>query len=475
MSHAAAPTRPEPPRQLALLALQSVDRGAFADAAVHQSLHRHPLAAKDRGLFTELVYGCVRRRRTLQVLIQHYVKKSLPQRLQMILQMGLYQLRYLNQVPPAAAVHTTVELAKQNGFAGLAGVVNGVLRRYLREAEQGDPLPLPADPIARIGVLHSFPDWIVQMWVEQFGATQTDALCNWLNQPPRLDLRVNTHVTTVAQVMAEMAAAGVSVVPLEGVPQALRLAEHVGAIADLPGFAAGQWMIQDASAQLVGRLVDPQPGETVVDACAAPGGKTTHLAELMGDRGIVWACDRNPKRLQKVEENAHRLGLQSIRTQVADSRQPDLFTTPVDRVLLDVPCSGLGTLHRHADARWRQTPDNVAALSEMQTELLQQSANWLKPGGRLVYSTCTLHPAENEQVIQQFLETNPEWAIEAIAAYPWAAQFTDGAGWLRILPHQHQMDGFFMARLWRQREHGAENGLSHLAPRHHRPLPKFPG
>jgi len=449
LSPAASPIVPEQPRQLALLALQSVYRGAYADVAVHQALQRGSLLEKDRGLFTELVYGCVRRRRTLEALIQQFVKKSPPPPLHCLLQLGLYQLRYLSHIPPSAAVNTTVELAKQNGFAGLAGLVNGVLRRYLRESEQRDPLRLPDDPIQRIGILHSFPDWIVQVWTEQFGASEAEALCQWMNQPPSIDLRINPLITSLADVQAEMEAAGVTVQLLAAAPQALRLASHVGAVDRLPGFAEGKWMVQDASAQLVAQLVDPHPDNLVIDGCAAPGGKTAHLAELMGDRGIVWACDRNPKRLQKVEENAKRLHLNSIRTLAADSRQIEQFVGEGDRVLLDVPCSGLGTLHRHADARWRQTPANIEELSVLQSELLTQGAAWVKPGGSLVYSTCTLHPRENEEVVEAFLKNQPDWEIEQPDA-PWASPFLNPAGWLRVLPHHQQMDGFFMVRLRRR-------------------------
>lgn len=449
MSQAASPLAPEQPRQLALLALQSVYRGAYADVAVHQTLRRGTLSDKDRGLFTELVYGCVRRRRTLEALIQQFVKKPPPPSLQLLLQLGLYQLRYLNHIPPSAAVHTTVELAKQNGLGGLAGLVNGVLRRYLRASETTDPLQLPSDPIQRIGTLHSFPDWIVQVWVEQFGEAEADALCQWMNRPPSIDLRVNPLTASITEMQAEMVAAGVAVEKLDAASQALRLTSHVGAIDQLPGFAEGKWMVQDASAQLVGQLMAPQPGDLVIDGCAAPGGKATHLAELMGDRGTVWACDRNAKRLRKVEENAQRLQLQSIRTLATDSRQLAQFVGQADRVLLDVPCSGLGTLHRHADARWRQTPASIEDLSVLQSELLAQGATWVKPGGRLVYATCTLHPRENEGIIQPFLKNQPDWCLEKPNA-AWAVPFLNPAGWLQVLPHHHQMDGFFMACLRHQ-------------------------
>jgi 16S rRNA (cytosine967-C5)-methyltransferase len=438
---------------LALMALRSIHKGAFADIAVDQALHHSNFTTLDRRFLTELVYGTTRRQRTLDALIDQFAKKKASQQppdLRLILHLGLYQLRYLSQIPPSAAVNTTVDLAKQNGFAGLTGFVNGVLRQYLRSSETGDPLRLPTDPVERLGTLHSLPDWIVQVWVDQFGAEETDRLCAWMNQPPQIDLRVNTLRASVDQVQAAMTSAGVEVSRIPHLPQALRLPPSAGAIQNLPGYQEGWWIVQDSSAQLVAYLVDPQPGETIVDACAAPGGKTMHLAELMGDRGTVWACDRTPSRLKKLQQNVDRLGLQSIQVQVGDSRNLPHFTGKCERVLIDSPCSGLGTLNRHADARWRQTPDSVQDLSQLQQELLAAAASWTAPQGVIVYSTCTLHPLENESVIQKFLNLHQNWRIDRPEAASPTAPFVTEAGWIKVLPHQHRMDGFFMVRLKRQ-------------------------
>lgn len=446
-------------RQLAFLALRQIQKGAFADVALDRLLQSGDLTSIDRRLVTELVYGTVRRQRTLDALIDQLATKPAQQQppdLRLILQLGLYQLRYLNQIPASAAVNTTVDLAKQNGFKGLAGVVNGILRQYIRLAETNspdapnpDPLQLPDNPVTRLGILHSFPDWIVQVWLAEFGDVETERLCQWMNQPPHLDLRINPLKTSIAQVEAAMAAAGIAVSRIPFLPQGLRLDQKVGAIQALPGFAEGAWTVQDGSAQLVGHLVDPQPGEVVIDACAAPGGKTTHLAELMQDQGTVWGCDVYAARLKKLRENADRLHLHSIQLCPGDSRALTQFVNQADRVLLDVPCSGLGTLHRHADARWRQTPDKVTELANLQTELLNQTESWVKPNGVLVYSTCTLHPAENEAVIEAFLAEHPHWNLEPPAAGHPVAPFTTDRGWIKVLPHRENIDGFFMARLRR--------------------------
>ena len=440
------------PRQLAFLALRDVHRrGAFTDIALDRVLRTAKLNSADRGLVTELVYGSVRRSRSLDALIDQLGKKKAhqqPPELRTILHIGLYQLRYQERIPPSAAVNTTVELAKENGFKGLAGVVNGLLRQYERlAASSSDSLQLPVEPVERLGVLHSFPDWIIKMWIEQLGVEETEQLCEWLNQSPSIDLRINPLRVSIEDVEAAMQSAGVNVHRLPQLPQALRVAGGTGTIQKLPGFSEGWWTIQDSSAQLVSHLLDPQAGDVVIDACAAPGGKTTHIAELMGDEGKIWACDKAASRLKKLKENAQRLQLKSIQICTGDSRNFSQFTNSADRVLLDAPCSGLGTLHRRPDIRWRVTAATVDELSVLQGELLEQAATWVKPGGVLVYATCTLHQQENEGVILPFLERHSHWQIEPPPADSPVSAFSTPQGWLKVWPHRHQMDGFFMVRL----------------------------
>ncbi len=445
------------PRQLAFLALRAVDQGAFTDVALDRVLRQETLSNPDRRLLTELVYGTVRRQRSLDALIDQLAKKKAaqqPPNLRLVLHLGLYQLRYLNHIPASAAVNTSVELARNNGLKGLTGVVNGLLRQYVRlaaassEAEH-DPLQLPDDPVERLGIQYSFPDWIVRVWLEELGYEETAQLCQWLNQTPSIDLRINPLQTSIEQVEAAMQSVGLAVERIPYLPQALRLKGNPGSIRQLPGFEAGEWTVQDSSAQLVGHLLAPQAGETVIDACAAPGGKTTHIAELMGDRGTILAYDRAASRLKRLQENSARLGLTSIQVCTADSRELTQFTQRADRVLIDAPCSGLGTLHRHADARWRQTPDTVQELATLQTELLRRAATWVKPNGVLVYATCTLHPLENEQVIRQFLSHHSEWQISLPSPDLMLTSLTAPEGWIKVWPHHQAMDGFFMVRLQR--------------------------
>jgi 16S rRNA (cytosine967-C5)-methyltransferase len=446
----ARPPQDRSARECAFFALRAVHSGAFADIALDQVLRQTPLNAPDRRLVTELVYGSIRRQRTLDALITQFATKPIdqqPQDLRWMLHLGLYQMRYLDHVPASAAVDTTVEMVKQNGFPGLTGFANGLLRQYIRLAENGDPLALPTDPIARLGTLHSYPDWIIEVWLTQFGLEATEALCTWFNRSPHIDLRINPLKASLAQVESAMQAAHIAVQQVPPFPQALRLPPGIGSIQNLPGFHEGWWSVQDCSAQIVSHLLDPQPGETVIDACAAPGGKTTHIAELMQDQGVIWGCDRQVTRLKKVQENATRLQIHAIQIHAEDSRNLPQFIGQGDRVLIDAPCSGLGTLHRHADARWRQSPASVQALAQLQTELLNQAATWVKPQGTLVYATCTLHPDENEAVIDRFLQASPQWRIIPPEPGHLAHPFATERGWLKVLPHQQNMDGFFIVRL----------------------------
>jgi 16S rRNA (cytosine967-C5)-methyltransferase len=453
-------------RQFAFLILRDIyRRDAFADVVLDRVLSQSHLSELDRRLVTELVYGTVRRARSLDFIIDQLAKKKASQQppdLRVILHIGLYQLEYLNQIPPSAAVNTTVQLAKDNGLSGLSSFVNGLLRQYLRlkddpdqETQKTTPLNQLKDrfntslsTIERLGILYSFPDWMIKLWLEEIGESETEKLCDWFNQSPTIDLRINPLNTTISEVETAFQSQGISVSRIPYLPQALRLNGSIGAIQKLPGYQEGWWTIQDSSAQLVTHLLDPQPGEFIIDACAAPGGKTTHIAELMQDTGTILACDKTASRLKKLKENCQRLQLKSIEILTVDSRTVEQFTDKCDRVLLDAPCSGLGTLHRRVDARSRQTPENIQQLAILQGELLTQTATFVKPGGVLVYATCTIHPLENDQVIQQFLEKNPQWEIEKPSLE--LPVLPSPEGWIKVWPHQADMDGFFIVKLTRK-------------------------
>ncbi len=439
------------PRQLAFQALQNIyQRQAYTDIALARVFSSASTSPFHGNLVSELVYGIVRRKRTLDSLINQLATKKAsaqPLNLRIILQLGLYQLRYLDKIPESAAVNTSVDLAKNNGLSKLSGVVNGILRSYIRLSAENDPLILPSDFIPHLGVKYSFPDWLVSLFVEQFNVKQTKKLLNWYNQTPSTDLRINSLQTTRENLQQTLLNHGIETTCLPHLPYGLRLTSSAGNITKLDCFKEGLFTIQDASAQLVTHFLNPQPTDTIIDACAAPGGKTTHIAELMQDTGLIIGCDRYFSRLKKVTENAERLKLKSIQVVEGDSSELKLWENKADKVLVDVPCSGLGTLHKNPDIRWRKKPEDMKPLTELQLKILENSAKWVKNGGILVYSTCTLNKQENENIIAKFIENNPLWRLEIKNDDSDLNFSITSKGMIKIFPPVDEMDGFFMTKL----------------------------
>ncbi len=443
---------PADPRHLAWEALRELSAGQTTDAvlAKYFKYFTDELTAPNRRLFMELVCGVTRQRGFLNAIIDQLVPRSPPLPVRWCLQLGLYQLHFCQQIPDFAAVDTTVQLAgKLVGRPG-AGLVNAVLRNYCRLVgghPRQFPLQLPREPAAALAVRYSYPVALIQNWLAQVGYAETERLCRWFNQPPTMYLRVNRLRTQVTHVLQEFARVQLPAVAVSHLPQGIKVLGG-GRVTDWPGFCEGHWVVQDASAQWVSHILDPQPGEVVMDACAAPGGKTTHIAELMGDRGTVWASDICAERLRQLRENCQRLGLAAIRIRSGDACSFTDWQGQADRVLLDVPCSGWGTLHRHPEARWRS--QDIHPLLQKQQQLLQMAARWVKPGGVLVYATCTLNPRENFQQIATFLAKHPNWSVMPPQIHPDLADAVDPqTQTITFWPQRQDMDGFFVAKLSR--------------------------
>jgi 16S rRNA (cytosine967-C5)-methyltransferase len=437
-------------RQIALNALLKLDfaEGVYISEVLDRQLKQSPLSNQERGLATELVYGVTRQKLLLDHLIEQATKRPVAQQspvLLNILRLGLYQLRFLSHIPVQAVVHSAVDLAKENKLQRLSTVVNGVLRNYLRQQEQADSvdiLDLPEDPKAKFSILYSFPVWLVDLWWQQLGPDGCSKLLSWFNRTPHLDVRVNALKAERSQVRQALASVGIRSQPLEGLPQGLRLLDSPGAIEALPGYREGYWSIQDGAAQWAVIALAPQPGELILDLCAAPGGKTTYIAELMGNQGSVYAFDKHHARLRRLAENVERLGVTNVSVKPAVDILSYAETLQADRILVDAPCSGLGTLHRHPDARWRRQPQQLPQTAELQGQILEKATTWIKPGGLVVYSTCTLNFQENEQVVADFLKIHPDWQLEPVEAGPF-----QGQGQCTIWPHEWDLDGFYIARL----------------------------
>jgi 16S rRNA (cytosine967-C5)-methyltransferase len=414
------------PRLVAWRVLQAVAAGAWADAALERELAREPLRGADRGLATELAYGAIRQRRLLDAWLDAHGRVPAlrqPPRLRWLLHLGLYQLLFSTRVPAAAAVSTTVELARRGGLDRLAPVANGLLRAVLRARERagaGDPcdgLALPADPLAAFGVRHSLPDWLCSLLGEWLPPQRAEAFAQACNAAPSLDLRINRLASSREAVLESLAAAGVAASPLPDLPDGLTLLDRSGDVRNLPGYEEGWWSVQDRSAQRIAPLLQPRPGDRLLDACAAPGGKSTQLAESLGGEGEVWALDRAASRLRRLRSNAERLGLASIQVLEADAtslaQQHPEWRGFFQGILVDAPCSGLGTLARHADARWRIEPGAISTMLSLQDRLLDGVAELLAPGGRLVYATCSVHPLENGERVSEYLARRPLWRLES--------------------------------------------------------------
>ncbi|MDB6112743.1 MAG: hypothetical protein JWR69_4493 [Pedosphaera sp.] len=427
------------PRQIAARILKErLLEGKYTENLLESELARHPLSAVDRGLCQELVYGVARWQAALDWLIDRKTGgRTQKPLLRILLQLGLYQMFWLDRIPNHAVVNETVELAKQSGLGPQAGFVNAVLRAYTRERAETDQLvaELRINEPA-LGLSH--PEWLYQRWLARWGAESTVRLMAWNNAPPPTYARVNSLKTDPAKLAAQWEGEGVKASPChwDWAPEGLvfQLVSHPP-LAGLRSFQEGLFYIQDPSTLLAVHELDPKPGETVLDLCAAPGGKTTLIAQRMQNQGRIIAQDIQPERLDLVRENCQRLGVNCVELEaIPANSQLDAQIAQSDRVLVDAPCSNTGVMRRRVDLRWRIRPEEIERLRTTQLELLRHAAAHLKPGGTLVYSTCSLEPEENEAVVNDFLS--------AQAGFTLASQ-------RQLLPFADGVDGAFVARLTR--------------------------
>ena len=439
---------PSDPREAALRILHAVDtRGAFSDRLL-DSAHARGGDPRDAALLHELVKGALRWRGRLDWALDgrvHIGLAAVQPWIRNILRLGAYQVLMLDRVPAHAAVDESVKLAHKYGHPGAAGLVNSVLRRLTEERET---LEYPAgDDVESLAVWGSHPVWLVERWLARFGITETRALLMANNRAVPTGLRVNALRGTREQLAERLLAEGVESRPAELSPDLLWVEGH-HAPGSMKAFREGWCTAQDESEALVGRVVAPVQNERLLDVCAAPGGKSTHLAELIGDEGEVWAMERDAHRVASLEAAVKRLGMHSIHVVHGDGRTY-VFPMPFDRVLVDAPCSGLGVLGRRADARWRKGPEVLAEMPPIQLELLDAASRRVVPGGLLVYSVCSFEPEETDHVIERFLAMHPEFVRESVTGCaPESLVTPEGA--MRVLPQRDGCDGSYAARLRRK-------------------------
>jgi 16S rRNA (cytosine967-C5)-methyltransferase len=432
--------------------------GTPADEVLDRLFQERALEPRDRALAWELAYGVLRHRDLLDWHLGRLSNRrleALPAAVRAALRLGAYQLLHLTRIPTSAAVNESVNLVKRDPSRHgreWSGYVNAVLRRLLRVPRPA--LPSRADdPIAALSLQYSCPRWLTERWIARFGASGAEQLCRQTLAVPPLTIRANTLKTTREHLAGALHAAGHRAEPTRVSPTGL-VVDRIGSLTTLPVFKGGELYIEDEAAQLIPLLLDPQPGERVLDACAAPGGKATHVAALMQNQGEVIALDHSPRRLDVLEQNCRRLRVTNTIGLIADVRK-DLSQASVvgtfDRILLDAPCSSLGVLRRHPEGKWYKRQEQLAQHHDTQLKMLKVVAKRLRPGGVLVYSTCSTEPDENEQVVLEFCRSQPGFQLEPAGSWlPAEAQrYVRHDGCLSTALNADGMDGFFAARLRR--------------------------
>ncbi|MBB3067161.1 16S rRNA (cytosine967-C5)-methyltransferase [Paenibacillus baekrokdamisoli] len=448
-------------REVALNTLVKVaEAGAYSNLQLNRALQDAELSRQDAGLATELVYGTIQFQRTLddtlRKLIANDFNKLTPWVLQ-LLRMSAYQMLYLDRIPAHAAVNEAVQIAKKRGHSGISGMVNAVLRNTERRLAE---LKLPndnPDPINRIGITHSYPNWLVKRWIKVYGEEQTEAICAAGNEVPHASLRVNPLNISRDKALELLATTGYEAQPSPVTPYGI-IVKGGGNLTQTDGYINGLWSMQDESSMLVAEVCAPSPGMRVLDCCAAPGGKTSHLAELMDNQGMVIANDVHPHKKNLIEEQAQRLGLTSVEAVTGDALElaSRFEADSFDLVLLDAPCSGFGVIRRKPEIKWTKSVEDVKAIAELQSRLIKEAAKLVKPGGTLVYSTCTIEREENEAQVASFLSENEAfeldkaWPDQLLATLRSAAVIDESfEGTAQLLPQHFGSDGFFIARLKR--------------------------
>jgi len=442
-------------RETALKILYEInEKGAYSNIALNKYLSSHELSERDRAFITELVYGVVKWKLTLDRTVaacSDIKMERLSPWIKNILRIGTYQLLFLTKVPPSAAVNESVKLARRYGHNASAGYVNAVLRNIAGGGGKDIVPDRAVDPVGYLSVRYSYPKWIADKFMELFGEEFAESLLEAGNRVPDLTVRANTLKTSAEGLVNALKNEGVEASPGRYVSDAVIIKSQVS-VTRLKAFRNGLFQVQDESSMLPAAVLAPQPGEKVLDACSAPGGKATHMAQMMQNKGLITAMDIHEHKLKLIEDAAGRLGTDIIRTELHDAAIPvPQHEGAYDRVLLDAPCSGLGIIRRKPDIKWARENRDIGSITGLQRRLIDSVSKAVKPGGVMVYSTCTLLPEENECIVRDFLNNNDEFYEDDITAYlpPGLAKHARG-GMIQVYPNRDGIDGFFVARLARK-------------------------
>ncbi|HEX2865747.1 MAG TPA: 16S rRNA (cytosine(967)-C(5))-methyltransferase RsmB [Ignavibacteriales bacterium] len=435
-------------RGIAVKVLNRIDRtDAYLEKLLEYEMKNQDLSGQDKALLYEIVHGVIRWSGRIDWILNGFFKgqfsKSVPN-VKNTLRVALYQILFLNKIPAYAAVNEAVELIKKLQGKKYAGLVNGVLRTIIRSKDAMRYPDPKEDEALYLSVFYSHPLWMVRRWISRYGAGATEALLTANNERPGLSLRVNTTKTSIEEFKTLLEKVPLKFSEGKFLPEFIKL-NSVTNIVDWEFFHKGYFSIQDESTGFSCRLLGVRPGMRVLDLCAAPGGKTTYISNLMNNEGEIVAIDKYESRLKALRKNLERLGITNVKTVEADAL--DYEDEPFDRVLLDTPCSGLGTLSKKPDIKWKRDIADIRNLNALQSELLEKAASMVKPGGSLVYSTCTIEPEENFDILKGFLASHPEFKIHRPEEGEVPGELLDENGCLQSLPHLNHIDGAFACRL----------------------------
>lgn len=435
-------------RETALDALVQIEKsGSYSNLLLNQLIKKNNLPQKDIGLLTELVYGTLQWKLTLDFYLKPYIKqpKKVDQWVRQLLLLSIYQMAFLDRIPDHAVINEAVNIAKKRGHKGISGMVNGVLRSFQRN---GAPdLESINDPIEKLSVQTSHPVWLVTKWAEQFGIETAENICRVNQKRPPLTARINPLKSSREEVMDNLIKQGYQVEPGDLSEDAIKFTE--GNIAKIDEFSEGYLSIQDESSMLVARALDIKNDMQVLDSCAAPGGKTTHIGELLNNTGKVYSIDLHKHKVKLIEEQVLRLSLQNVETLAADSRhlQEQFEKERFDRILVDAPCSGFGVIRRKPEIKYTKSQEDSERLAQIQLAILHSVAPLLKPGGKLVYSTCTIDQVENQEVANQFLEGFSDFEVDSSLSERMPEKLKPYVkdGQVQIFPHYFGTDGFYIS------------------------------
>lgn len=459
-------TKVDPIREIILTILVKIDsKQGYINILLSKSLDKKKITTRDAAFITEITYGVVRNRNKLDWVLSQFSTKALSETavlIRNILRIGVYQLLFLDKVPDYAVGNESVQLAKKYGNPGIAKFVNGVLRNIIRNRENIRWPDKEKETALYISTIYSHPLQIVERWLKRFGFADTVKICQANNKIPTLVIRTNTLKLSRSDLKRILEKENISVRETLFTEEALQV-KGLPNVTKFPAYREGLFQIQDEASILVSHLLDPSPGEFVIDICSAPGGKTTHLAQLMANKGSILAMDSNKSRLLMVKDNCRRLGIEIVKTQQNNGTILDKnYLKVADKVLVDVPCTGLGVLRRKPDLRW-QTYDakRFKQLSELQEKILDTASNYLKIGGRLVYSTCSTEPKENEEIVRKFLNNNPNFKLEDSSEFIKERKLAahesgqhNQKKYIQIFPglsnSDLDLDGFFMVKMIRK-------------------------